>query len=152
MIKTKTDEAMERFVQRGYKYTEKRAQMLQYLISTDRYLSAKEITEYMRSIFSSISYDTIYRNLSDFVAAGLVEETEISGGRRFRIACDCIQPTNHHHHHFICTNCGTTIRLNSCPMDFFSEQLPGCTIEGHKFEIYGLCEKCKNRLNEKKTS
>ena len=44
---------------------------------------------------------------------------------------------------FICTVCGKTQELDLCPMDFFKGQLPGCTIEGHRFEILGRCADCQ---------
>jgi len=34
-----------------------------------------------------------------------------------------------------------------CPMNFFEEQLSGCEIEGHRFELFGRCENCQ-KLNE----
>ena len=50
-----------------------------------------------------------------------------------------------HHHHFICEKCGSTKEIDMCPMDFFQDQLEGCEIHSHRFEIFGLCEKCTTK-------
>ncbi|MTD38767.1 transcriptional repressor [Erwinia sp. CPCC 100877] len=124
----------------GLKYTKKREAMITYLIRRNRYISAREVYEYMNQEYKGISYDTIYRNLRDFEAFDLLETTELNGEQKFRF--HCCQEVGHHHH-FICTVCGKTKEIHMCPMDFFKEQLGGCEIEGHRFEIFGRCEECR---------
>ncbi|MGO2787990.1 MAG: transcriptional repressor, partial [Enterococcus faecalis] len=69
----------------------------------------------------------------------LLEKTELNGEQKFRFRC-CQEVE--HHHHFICTVCGKTEEIHMCPMNFFEEQLKGCSIEGHRFEILGRCADC----------
>ncbi|KAF1295815.1 transcriptional repressor [Enterococcus sp. JM4C] len=125
----------------GLKYTKKREALLTYLIKRNRYVSAKEVHHYMQESFPGLSYDTIYRNLHDFSELDLLEETDLNGEMKFRF--HCCQGNVGHHHHFICTVCGKTKEIHMCPMNFFEEQLSGCTIEGHRFEILGRCEECQ---------
>ncbi len=134
------DEALDKLKANGYKYTKKREELLNFMIKGDRYISAKDIYNFMSQKYSGISYDTIYRNLHDFVEIDLVEETELNGEKKFRFHCS-IEGLGHHHH-FICTVCGATREIHMCPMNFFEDQLTGCEIEGHRFEIYGKCENC----------
>ena len=102
----------------------------------------------MNELFPGLSYDTVYRNLHDFSELGIFEETDFNAEMKFRLHCS-LMGADHHHHHFICKYCGKTKELKMCPMDFFEEQLAGCKIEGHRFEIYGMCEECsKIRLPE----
>ena len=129
---------------KGYKYTKKREEILHFLIQENRYLSAKEVYEYMNQKYEGISYDTIYRNLNDFVEIQLLEETELNGERKYRFHCSRDGVVGHHHH-FICLECGATNEIHMCPMTFFTEQLEGCTIEGHRFEIYGKCPECSKK-------
>ncbi|MDR0921522.1 MAG: transcriptional repressor [Lactobacillales bacterium] len=124
----------------GLKYTKKREEMLCYLARCNRYVSAKEIHTQLSAIFSGLSFDTIYRNLSDFCALDLVEMTDFEGEKKFRFHCK--EDEHKHHHHFICTVCGKTKEIDMCPMDFFEAQLAGCQIQGHRFEILGKCEDC----------
>lgn len=138
---TKIDQAMVTLKEHGLKKTNKREKLLTFLATKNRYVAAKEVQEYMEGEFGSISFDTIYRNLHDFSEIGLLEETDLNGEMKFRF--HCCQDKNHHHHHFICTVCGKTQELDLCPMDFFKGQLPGCTIEGHRFEILGRCADCQ---------
>ncbi|MDT2756531.1 Fur family transcriptional regulator [Enterococcus asini] len=142
MEQTRIQQALSTLKEKGYKHTKKREVMLTYLVRRNRYMTAKEVHHYMNQIFPGVSYDTIYRNLHDFVDINLLEETDLNGEMKFRFHC-CEDMAHHHHHHFICTVCGKTKELSLCPMDFFEEQLPGCVIEGHRFEILGRCEDCQ---------
>lgn len=135
---TTMSEALEQLQDEGYKLTDKRKTLLEILSEQDRYLSAREIHETMQNKFPTISFDTIYRNLSTYTDMGLVEETEWNNEKAFRFQCE----VDHHHHHFICLDCGKTKELKMCPMDFFQDQLPGYQIEEHRFEIFGLCDEC----------
>lgn len=142
MVQTKStiQQSLETMKANGLKYTKKREALITYLIKRNRYVSAREVYEYMNEEFKGVSYDTIYRNLHDFEGLELLEVTELNGEKKFRFRC-CHEIE--HHHHFICTVCGKTEEIHMCPMDFFQEQLKGCKIEGHRFEILGRCENCQ---------
>ncbi|HFE9680378.1 TPA: Fur family transcriptional regulator [Enterococcus faecium] len=138
---TLIEQSLETLKNNGFKYTKKREALLTYLVKRNRYVSAKEVFDYMNQEFKGVSYDTIYRNLHDFAEINLLEETDLNGEMKFRF--HCCQGEIGHHHHFICTVCGTTKEIHMCPMNYFEEQLGGCTIEGHRFEIFGRCENCQ---------
>lgn len=144
-MEEKLDQAMVIMKNKGFKNTKRRVEILTFLIRENRYVGAVEVFDYMNSLYSGISYDTIYRNLKDFSLMGVLEETELMGEKKYRFHCD-VSACDHHHHHFICTGCGATKEIHLCPMDFFKEQLPGCEIEGHRFEILGKCENCLKNI------
>ncbi len=131
-------EAIDMLKVNGYKYTDKRGELLRLFAESDKYLTARDVQQAIEEKFPSLSYDTIYRNLSVFAELGILEYTELSGEKRFRFACD----VNHHHHHFICTECGVSKDISLCPMKEVSGRLSGYQISGHKFEIYGKCPNC----------
>lgn len=135
------EEALEILKEAGYKHTNKRQRLLEILNDANRYLSAKQVQELIAPEFPQLSYDTIYRNLYTFVQLNILEETEFNGEKLFRFRCQ----SHGHHHHFICEKCGSTKEIDMCPMDFFKEQLEGCEIHSHRFEIFGLCEKCASK-------
>lgn len=139
-LSEKLNQAMAILKENGLKLTKRRKEILSFLIEENRYLSALDVFEFMSERYQGMSYDTVYRNLRDFSDLNLLEETEFHGEKKYRFSCNVNQ--DHHHHHFICTVCGATKEINICPMDMFKEQLPGCVIEGHRFEIFGKCENC----------
>ncbi|WP_225743958.1 Fur family transcriptional regulator [Marinilactibacillus sp. Marseille-P9653] len=136
---TAFEQAVTTLKKNGYKTTGKRQKLLELLYNQDKYMSAKEVQDHLKELFPGISPDTIYRNLNTFVELSVVEETELNGEKLFRFNCDM---HGHHHHHFICTNCGKTIGLKDCPLDMFADQLPGCKVVSHRFELFGLCDDC----------
>lgn len=135
-----TNRALEKLKENGYKYTDKREDMISFFENCNGYRTARDLGEFMKDKYDGISLDTIYRNLNLFYELEILEMTELDGEKHFRIKCD----TDHHHHHFICLTCGKTTELEICPMNTISQDLKDYKIEGHKFEVYGQCPQCKS--------
>ena len=132
------DEAWRILQDKQFKRTKNREVILNFFSENDRYLTAGDVRNYMESGNPGVSFDTIYRNLATFTELGILEETELTGERHFRMHCE----PGVHHHHFICTMCGKTRNIPDCPMDLIAVNLPNYEVEGHKFEIYGKCPGC----------
>lgn len=136
---TAFEQAVRTLKKNGFKTTGKRQRILEVLYTTEKYLTAREVQKKMQIMFPGISPDTIYRNLNMFVDLSVVEQTELNGEKLFRSSCE----VHGHHHHFICTDCGSAKELEMCPLDHFQEQLPGCEVISHRFELFGKCKDCQ---------
>ncbi|UTT44105.1 Fur family transcriptional regulator [Exiguobacterium aurantiacum] len=135
----KETEQLTRLQSSSLKVTPKRIEMFAFLAAEERYVSAKDVLDYMRSKHPTMSFDTVYRNLKSFAEEGLLEATELNGEKAFRVTCG----SNHHHHHLICRGCGKTKLLELCPMRYVETLDPDFEVVDHKFEIYGYCKQCK---------
>ena len=133
LVEEKVDKIMKLLKEKGYKYTDKRKSMVELLVTGKMY--------------PGLSFDTIYRNLSTYEELGILETTEIKGEKYFKIGC---LETDHHHHHHICLKCGKAkiIHVNVCG-NLEIEELKGYRIDGHKFEVYGLCPDCLRKEETK---
>lgn len=135
----KETEQLTRLQSSSLKVTPKRIEMFAFLAAEERYVSAKDVLDYMRAKHPTMSFDTVYRNLKSFAEEGLLEATELNGEKAFRVTCG----SNHHHHHLICRGCGKTNLLELCPMRYVETLDPDFEVVDHKFEIYGYCKQCK---------
>ncbi|MGO4927689.1 Fur family transcriptional regulator [Fundicoccus sp. Sow4_D5] len=134
----------------GFKLTKKRQEIIELFAQTQRYLSATHIHQEMSERYPTMSYNTTYRNIYDFVEIGLLESTEYNQEQLFRFDCYLLNEKkveNHHHHHFICRECGLTLLLDACPMQQVTTDLTGVVIESHRFEVFGLCRECASKLS-----
>lgn len=132
----------------GLKMTKKRKELLEIFANDQRYMSAQTVHQVMSEQYPTMSYNTTYRNIYDFVELGILEATEYDQEQLFRIHCI----GEGHHHHFICHQCGFTIPLDTCPMSQVETDLSDVVIEQHRFEIFGLCKKCAAAEKQRKES
>lgn len=130
--------AINTLKERGYKYTDKRKEIIEFLDEQKGYVSAKQVLMFMQEQYEGLSFDTVYRNLSLFADLGILEASEWEGEKRFRLSCE-----EDHHHHMICLSCGKTKHITVCPMEHFHAGSDDFKITSHKFEIFGYCTPCQ---------
>lgn len=129
---------------KGYKLTQQRKVIIDVLGSKVGPHTANEIFSFVSNKYSGINFSTIYRNLELLVRLGIVEKLNLNDGYcHFKLAGE------KHHHHVICNKCGEIREIDICP---FSEIMGKAKLEDidfepidHKFEIYGLCSKCRDK-------
>ncbi|EPH12885.1 Fur family transcriptional regulator [Facklamia hominis] len=127
----------------GFKITKKRTEILSLFADNQRYLTALTIHKALEEVYPTMSYNTTYRNLYDFVEIGLLESTEYQNEQLFRLSCQLGHDCHHHHHHFICVNCGKALVLDACPLEQVHTDLSSFKVLSHRFEVFGLCEDCQ---------
>lgn len=134
------DVAVKILQKNRYRITKQRLSLLQYLSHFQtQYVNITTVDHYMHQQYPGMSHNTIYRNIKEFEEMGIVEQQVRDGNAVVKFQCDFL---HQHHHHFICRNCGKVQELKMCPLDYFQDQLPGCEVQDHHFELYGLCAEC----------
>jgi Fur family transcriptional regulator, peroxide stress response regulator len=108
--------------------------------------SAQEIFERVRHRLPKISLGTVYRNLEQLAAHGLIQKIEAARGQR-RFDGDLSE-----HYHVRCLYCG---RVDDAPLPKLSRlnqtfgKMSEYTILGHRLEFVGICPRCREILEEK---
>jgi len=132
------DLLLEQLRRRGYRLTGKRKQILDFFLEHDRYISARELIDHLKSKYPTLSFETVYRNLKTMKDEGFIEESRFEDNEtKYRIACQAT-----HHHHFICLRCGKTSVIEHCPMPEIGDAPPGFAVLQHRFEVLGYCAGC----------
>jgi Fur family transcriptional regulator, ferric uptake regulator len=130
----------------GLKVTLPRMKILELLErSEDRHLSAEAIYRQLLEDGEEIGLATVYRVLTQFEAAGLVNRHHFEGNQAvFELE------RGRHHDHIVCVNCG---RVDEFMDNIIEERQKaiadklGYTIKDHALILYGECSKpdCPNR-------
>ncbi len=129
---------------KGMKYTEQRAVILQILLNIDEHLNAEEVHSVVKEKYPqhNIGIATIYRTLN------FLEEVELISSISFGKDGKKYESNNkdQHHDHIICTSCGKIV-------EFFDEEIEqrqdkialdnGFEITSHTMQIFGICKDCK---------
>jgi Fe2+ or Zn2+ uptake regulation protein len=123
---------------RGQRMTaQKRALLAVFAQHADRMLSIADIKGLLPAD-GAMDDATIYRNVENFTAIGLLETMADSRGCSRYTAFDGV-----HRHHFICLDCARIIGF-PCDNPFWrplAEQHQ-FTEAYHRIEVYGLCAHC----------
>lgn len=120
----------------GLKITQPRIKILDLLEnSTDRHLSAEEIYRTLLSNGEEVGLATVYRVLTQFEAAGLINRHHFEGGQAvFEIASD------DHHDHMVCLKTGRVVEFCDDVIERRQREIAeqhGFQISGHSLILYG---------------
>ncbi len=102
--------------------------------------SAQEIFDRVRRRLPKISLGTVYRNLEQLAAHGLIRKLELPGNQR-RFDGDVSE-----HYHIRCLRCGRVEDLPAlpwAPLDQLPADFTEYTVVGYRLELLGLCPACR---------
>jgi len=119
----------------GLKVTLPRVKILQILeASEERHLSAEDVYKALLESGEDVGLATVYRVLTQFESAGLVERHNFDGGHSvFELA------KGEHHDHMVCMDTGTVIEFHNDQIEAIQLQLAeeaGYELVGHSLVLY----------------
>ena len=126
----------------GLKATLPRLKILQFLEDTEhRHMSAEDVYKAMLEQGEDIGLATIYRVLTQFESAGLVNRHHFEGGHSvFEL------DQGHHHDHILCVKCGKVDEFMDETIEDRQKAIAkdkGYEITDHSLYIYGVCSECR---------
>lgn len=110
------------------------------LLSQENFLSAQDLHQKLLSQGQKVGLTTVYRALTELVAAREADSLVIEGAEALYRACG-----TEHHHHLICTKCGTTVEFELPGFETATRQIgaeQGFSELSHSIELFGICSKC----------
>lgn len=129
---------------KGMKYTEQRAIILQILINLDDHLNAEEVHAIIKEKYpnQNIGIATIYRTLNFLEEVELISSISFGkDGKKYES-----NNKNQHHDHIICTSCGKIVEFLDEEIEKRQEDVAlknGFKITDHTMQIYGICDACQ---------
>lgn len=126
----------------GLKATLPRMKILELLEShSGAHLSAEEVYRLLTDAGEDVGLATVYRVLTQFEQAGLVQRHNFEGGHAvFELA------EGEHHDHILCVKCGKVEEfvdetIEARQRDIATEH--GFEMTDHNLIIYGVCSDCR---------
>jgi Fur family ferric uptake transcriptional regulator len=121
--------------------TSQRAAILQILAGTEEFVTAQELHSALRDSGTGIGLATVYRALSDMVAAGEVDTLRGPAGETLYRQCG----ESTHHHHLVCRICGRTEEVTAPGVERWARAVAdeyGFVDINHEVELFGVCGDC----------
>lgn len=130
----------------GLKVTLPRVKILGILENAeDRHMSAEDVYKALLEAGEEVGLATVYRVLTQFEQAGIVERHHFDGGHSVFELAD-----GEHHDHLVCEQCGAVEEF----MDEVIEQRQhdiakraGYRLNAHSMYLYGICPRCQKADN-----
>jgi Fur family ferric uptake transcriptional regulator len=125
----------------GLKVTIPRVKILELLeTSRTRHMSAEDVYKSLLEQGEDVGLATVYRVLTQFEAAGIVERHHFEGGHSVFELKDSA-----HHDHIVCTACGKVVEFKDEVIEERQRQMAeklGFSLTDHSLYLYGMCAEC----------
>jgi len=119
------------------KSTPKRRAILDILAAAGGYASPEEVWQQLKVRFARIGLPTVYRNLEELAAKGVVSTIHHPNRQLYYYLCR----SRCHHHHFVCLACRRVEELEFCAIGQIEEAVTG-RVDSHIIQANGLCREC----------
>lgn len=125
----------------GLKVTLPRLKILELLETSHlRHMSAEDVYKTLLEQGEDVGLATVYRVLTQFEAAGIVERHHFEGGHSVFELRD-----NAHHDHLVCTSCGKVVEFKDEVIEERQRRIAeehGFSLTEHALYLYGMCQDC----------
>lgn len=108
-----------------------------------RHKTAEDVYRILLNEHSDIGLATVYRVLTQFEQAGILERSHFESGK-------AVYELNEgkHHDHLICTGCGKVEEFYDAEIERRQQMIAqdkGWIMQDHAMSLYGLCAECARR-------
>jgi len=128
----------------GLKATLPRLKILEiFQTGTQRHMTAEDVFRVLLNERSDIGLATVYRVLTQFEQAGILERSHFESGK-------AVYELNEgtHHDHLICTSCGRVEEFYDAEIERRQQMIAkdkGWILQDHAMSLYGLCGNCASK-------
>ncbi|MDM0121997.1 ferric iron uptake transcriptional regulator [Variovorax arabinosiphilus] len=128
----------------GLKATLPRLKILEiFQAGGQRHMTAEDVFRVLLNEHSDIGLATVYRVLTQFEQAGILERSHFESGK-------AVYELNEgtHHDHLICTSCGKVEEFYDAEIERRQQMIAkdkGWILQDHAMSLYGLCGDCAAR-------
>ena len=128
----------------GLKATLPRLKILEiFQTGTQRHMTAEDVFRVLLNERSDIGLATVYRVLTQFERAGILERSHFESGKA---VYELNEGTRHDH--LICTSCGKVEEFYDAEIERRQQMIAkdkGWIMQDHAMSLYGLCGDCASR-------
>jgi Fur family ferric uptake transcriptional regulator len=128
----------------GLKATLPRLKILEiFQAGSQRHMTAEDVFRVLLNEHSDIGLATVYRVLTQFEQAGILERSHFESGK-------AVYELNEgtHHDHLICTSCGKVEEFYDAEIERRQQMISkdkGWILQDHAMSLYGLCGDCASK-------
>ncbi|MGW3968811.1 Fur family transcriptional regulator [Streptomyces ardesiacus] len=125
-----------------WRSTRQRAAVLQALLDSGEFVSARQLHAELTSAGSLVGLTTVYRTLRMLEQEGHLDVVrEQSGERLYRP-----RPSDGHRHYLVCRECGLSLTVDAEAVENWAEAMTrktGFSDIEHVVELTGICDRCR---------
>lgn len=133
-----SEKIIETFRRKGFRATPQRIAIAQVVLNSKDHPTAEQVFGYVKRTNPSISLSTVYNTLNTMRDMNMLQELVFGKNHRY-------DPNTKIHINLVCQNCGKIIDVENKIIEKEVEKISKrrkVSINGHSFEIYGICREC----------
>jgi len=135
-------------IKKSFRKTTERYMILEHICQIQGHFDVEMLRQRLEEHNFHVSRASIYNTIELLMDAGLVVRYQFSS-QLVQYELKALSST---HHHVICNYCGAIreIKNDRISKEIANQRITKFTYEYHTLFIYGMCSKCKFRLNHQK--